>query len=57
MILKNGSSGSELMKWTDEVTAYANSGGRLPTIEELRALRDAHAAIPYNNAECRVIGL
>jgi hypothetical protein len=42
----DGSSGSEAMNWTNAQNACKNSGGRLPTIEELKALWNVHGHTP-----------
>ena len=43
---KNGSSGTEFMNWNDAQNACKISGGRLPSIEELKSLWGAHGALP-----------
>jgi len=45
---KDGTEGSENMNWNEAAAACSISGGRLPTIEELKAFWDAHGTIPPN---------
>lgn len=45
---KDGTEGIESMNWNEAVIACNNSGGRMPTVEELKGLWDVYNQTPLN---------
>jgi len=45
---KGGSPGSEGMSWDEAVSACTITGGRLPTVEELKSLKNTYGTTPLN---------